>query len=282
MSMPVDVRTRRLTGHGGLQLIVDFAGDVRNPPVILVHGGGQTRHAWREAALALAGRGRYVAALDLRGHGDSEWSADANYTLSAHVGDLVSVIREMGPTPVLIGASMGGQVAMSTAAARPDLVRALVLVDVTPRVDREGRARIVGFMQARPDGFASLEEAAEAIAAYLLHRPRPRDLSGLQRNLRLREGRYYWHWDPRFLASYEPDADEGERRYSEAARRVRAPTLLVRGSRSELVTPECVQHFQKLIPHAEFVDVLDAAHMVAGDRNDAFNAAVIEFLDRMC
>jgi pimeloyl-ACP methyl ester carboxylesterase len=188
----------------------------------------------------------------------------------------------MPSAPAMIGASMGGQITMATAAAYPKAIRALVLVDVTPQVDRSGRARIIGFMQARPEGFAHLQEAADAIAAYLPQRPRPRDLSGLQRNLKLRaDGRYYWHWDPKMLASYEPDADEGERRYAAAAGAVRVPTLLLRGGKSELVTPDNVRHFQQLMPHAEFVDVMDAAHMIAGDSNDAFNTAVMEFLDRV-
>jgi pimeloyl-ACP methyl ester carboxylesterase len=219
--------------------------------------------------------------MDLRGHGDSEWSPTANYTLAAQVADALAVIRSMPSTPAVIGASMGGQITMTTAASRPEAVRALILVDVTPQVDRSGRARIIGFMQARPEGFADLEEAADAIAAYLPHRPRPRSLSGLRRNLKRRaDGRYYWHWDPKMLNSYEPDADEGERRYAKAASAVRAPTLLLRGGKSELVTPENVRHFQQLMPHAEFADVTDAAHMIAGDSNDAFNAAVIEFLNR--
>jgi pimeloyl-ACP methyl ester carboxylesterase len=202
--------------------------------------------------------------------------------MRAFVADLMSVIRRLNAAPVLVGASMGGQIAMTTAADNMAAVRALVLVDVTPQIDREGRARILGFMQSYPQGFASFEEAADAISEYLPHRPRPRDLSGLKRNLRLRDdGRDHWHWDQRVLATYEPDADEAEQRYSEAARRIRVPTLLLRGSQSEVVTMENVGHFQKLIPHAEFFDVQGAAHMLAGDRNDAFNAAVIEFLDRI-
>jgi pimeloyl-ACP methyl ester carboxylesterase len=276
------METRQIPGHEGLLLCIDFAGDARGRPVIMLHGGGQTRHAWHGAVLALALRGYYVAAMDLRGHGDSSWSPEADYTMRAQVGDVSAVMRQMPSPPVLIGASMGGQIAMSVGAAEPDSIRALVLVDVTPQIDRTGRSRIIGFMQSRPDGFLSLEEAADAIAKYLPHRARPSNLSGLQRNLKLRDdGRYHWHWDQRFLASYEPDADEGERRYTEAARKIRAPTLLLRGDRSEVVTCDNVRHFQKLIPHAEFADVQDAAHMIAGDRNDAFNVAVIEFLDRI-
>jgi pimeloyl-ACP methyl ester carboxylesterase len=275
------VRTRRVPGFNGVQLAIDFVGDEHGPPVILLHGGGQTRHAWGAAGHALAKRGYQAILVDSRGHGESDWSSALDYSINAYVADVMSVIRGLAATPVIIGASMGGQIAMMTAAEHPAAVRALVLVDVTPQVDRDGRARILAFMQSRPQGFTNLEEAAGAIAEYLPHRPRPTDLAGLKRNLRLREdGRYHWHWDQRFLATYEPDADEAERRYSEAARKIKAPALLLRGSRSEVVTLDNVRHFQKLIPHAEFADVRGAAHMIAGDRNDAFNSAVIAFLER--
>jgi pimeloyl-ACP methyl ester carboxylesterase len=275
------VRTGHVPGFGGVRLATDFVGDENGTPIILLHGGGQTRHAWGTAAHALAQRGYLAVLVDSRGHGDSDWSAALDYSMNAYVADVMSVIQGLAATPVIIGASMGGQIAMITAAEHPAALRALVLVDVTPQVDREGRARILAFMQSRPQGFTNLEEAADAIAEYLPHRPRPTDLAGLKRNLRLCEdGRYHWHWDQRFLLTYEPDVDEAERRYSEAARKIRAPTLLLRGSRSEVVTMDNVRHFQKLIPHAEFADVRGAAHMIAGDRNDAFNAAVIQFLER--
>lgn len=275
------VRTRRVPGSSGVQLAIDCVGDEHGPPVILLHGGGQTRYAWGAAGHALAQRGYQAILVDSRGHGDSDWSPTLDYSINAYVADVMSVIRGLAATPVIIGASMGGQIAMMTAAEHPAAVRALVLVDVTPQVDRDGRARILAFMQSRPQGFTNLEEAADAIAEYLPHRPRPTDLAGLKRNLRLREdGRYHWHWDQQFLATYEPDVEEAERRYSAAARKIKVPTLLLRGSKSEVVTLDNVRHFQKLIPHAEFADVRGAAHMIAGDRNDAFNSAVIAFLER--
>jgi pimeloyl-ACP methyl ester carboxylesterase len=280
--LKLPARTSRIPGYGGVHVAVDFVGEPGRPAVILLHGGGQTRHAWGTAAHALADRGYQALVLDSRGHGDSDWSPAVDYSMKAFVGDLMSIIQRLDAVPVLVGASMGGQIAMTAAADNMAAIRALVLVDVTPRIDREGRARILGFMQSHPHGFANFEEAADAISEYLPHRPRPRDLSGLKRYLRLRDdGRYHWHWDQRFLATYEPDADEAELRYTQAARRIRVPTLLLRGSQSEVVTMENVRHFQKLIPHAEFLDVQGAAHMLAGDRNDAFNTAVIEFLERI-
>ncbi len=274
--------TQTFAGFDGMMLASDVGGDARGEPVILLHGGGQTRHSWGKAALALSARDYYVVALDLRGHGESDWSHDSNYCIDAQVSDLRAVIRQMPKAPVLVGASMGGLISLVTAGECPEpAIRALILVDVTPQVDPVGRARIIGFMRERPDGFGSLEEAADAIADYLPHRPRPKNLSGLKRNLRRRaDGRWYWHWDPGFFDTFEPDPVAAAQRYTEAARHVRVPTLLVRGSKSELVTPENVQHFRASIPHAEYVDVADAAHMIAGDRNDAFNAAVLDFLRR--
>jgi len=279
---PSSLTAKRFAASGGVNLVGDVGGDPRGEPIILLHGGGQTRHSWGRAALELAARGYYVAAIDLRGHGDSDWAPDANYSIDAQVGDLRAVIGQMPSPPVLIGASMGGLISLTAAGeAREPAVRALVLVDVTPKVDPEGRSRIIGFMRDRPDGFESVEEAADAIAAYLPHRPRPKDLSGLHRNLRLRpDGRWYWHWDPRLFATFEPDPQAAVLRYTAAARNIGVPTLLVRGAKSELVTPESVTHLREAIPHAEYADVADAAHMIAGDRNDAFNAVVLEFLDR--
>jgi len=273
---------RTFTAYAGVNLVGNVGGDPRGQAIILLHGGGQTRHSWGKAAHELAAQGYYVAAIDLRGHGDSDWAPDANYSIDAQVGDLRAVIAQMPRPPVLIGASMGGLISLTAAGeAREPAVCALVLVDVTPKVDPEGRSRIIGFMRDRPDGFQSVEEAADAIAAYLPHRPRPKDLSGLHRNLRLRpDGRWYWHWDPRLFDTFEPDPEAAALRYTAAARNIRVPTLLVRGAKSELVTPENVAHLHETIPHAEYVDVLDAAHMIAGDRNDAFNAVVLEFLGR--
>jgi pimeloyl-ACP methyl ester carboxylesterase len=277
-----DLAVARFDASAGLVLTGDVGGDPNRQPVLLLHGGGQTRHSWGRAAVELAAQGYYVVALDLRGHGDSGWAADADYTLDAHIADIRAVIRRLHRPPALIGASMGGLIALSVAGEPPALpICCLVLVDVTPRVDAGGRARILEFMRERPDGFASVEEAADAIAVYLPHRPRPKDLSGLHRNLRLlADGRWHWHWDPRSFDTFEPDQEIAAQRYTAAARRVGAPTLLVRGSKSELVTPDSVRHFRESMPHAEYVDVADAAHMIAGDRNDAFNAVVLEFLGR--
>ena len=172
------------------------------------------------------------------------------------------------------------------------LYSALVLVDITPHFDVAGAQRIVQFMSGNPDGFATLDDAADAIAAYNPHRPRPKNVSGLAKVLREREdGRWVWLWDPAYVTS-KPGFDGGAERTMvehmertgtlmlEGARAVEAPKLLVRGGQSDLVTPESVKLFLDAVPDAEYVDVAGTGHMVAGDDNDAFTAAVSEFLVR--
>jgi pimeloyl-ACP methyl ester carboxylesterase len=221
-------------------------------------------------------------ALDARGHGESSWAPDSDYSLAAQTRDLVAVLAALPPRPALVGASMGGITALAALGAdRPPSASALVLVDVTPKVDMAGAERIAAFMRANPEGFASIEEAADAVARYNPHRPRPRDPSGLRRNLREVDGRLYWHWDPAFLGARRLEPEVYQAHLEAAARKIRLPTLLVRGALSDLVGEAEVAHFRALIPHAQYVDVAGAGHMVAGDRNDAFVDAIVRFLDRV-
>jgi pimeloyl-ACP methyl ester carboxylesterase len=252
--------------------------------VLLLHGGGQTRHAWGRTARRLAGAGWRTVALDQRGHGDSAWVESGAYGFPDFARDVEAVARQLaaeyGPKPVAIGASLGGMAAVLAQGAAP-VLGGLVLVDVVPRMDPRGVARVRGFMRARArEGFGSVEEAATAVSAYLPHRPRPASLDGLRKNLRLHaDGRWRWHWDPRFLdGPHAPDGDAIEPRALQAVRSLAIPALLVRGGSSELVTPEAAAEFRALAPHAEYADVAGARHMVAGDRNDVFGDAVLTFL----
>ena len=276
-------RTVELRGHDGLVLRGDAWGSPDARPVLLLHGGGQTRHSWSGTAQRLAEQGWYALSLDLRGHGESDWSPGGAYDLEDFVRDLAAVAGTLARAPAVVGASLGGMAALCAAGeAKSPLLSAVVLVDVTPRLEANGVTRIISFMTDRPEGFASLEEAADAVAAYRQHRARPSDLAGLAKNLRRGDdGRWRWHWDPKFISpdgrtrsSMTPD------RLLEAARGLRVPTLLVRGKQSDVVSLAGAAEFQAAVPHARFVDVSGAGHMVAGDRNDLFTDAVLEFLRR--
>lgn len=268
-------------GSGGVTLRGDAWGPDDGPPTLLLHGGGQTRHSWSGTGRTLGEAGRRAISLDLRGHGDSDWSPDGEYGIDPFVADLVEVARGFDRPPALVGASLGGITALlAEGEAEGTLASAVVLVDVTPRLEPEGVGRIIEFMTGRPEGYASVEEAADAVAAYRRHRSRPSDFSGLLKNLRQGEdGRWRWHWDPAFIS---PQRQTGHvhqpERLVAAARALRVPTLLVRGRQSDVVSREGADEFLSAAPHAHFVDVSGAGHMVAGDRNDAFTEAVVRFL----
>ncbi len=280
-------------GAAGNKLAADVFGE-KGSPVLLLHGGGQTRHAWGDTAERIARTGRVAYAIDQRGHGDSEWVADGAYDFSDFAADAKAVADELarrsGLRPVVIGASLGGIASLlaeggAERAGKGHVFSALVLVDITPRVDGEGVAKIHAFMRAHAqEGFASIEDAAGAVAEYLPHRPRPRSHDGLKKNLRLApDGRWRWHWDPRFLDGSRTVAAHREKLEASlvaAARRLEIPALLVRGGASELVQEAHAKEFLQLVPHADYVDVGEARHMVAGDRNDQFSAAILDFLAR--
>lgn len=269
----------------GLRLAADVIGEGATGSVILAHGGGQTRHSWASTAVRLADRGWKTVALDLRGHGDSDWDSNGDYQIVRFAEDLIAVAATLPDKPALIGASLGGMAGlMVETLVSPGTFSSLTLVDIVPRSDPSGVEKIMGFMGANMEhGFESLEAAADSIAAYLPHRPRPTDLSGLRKNLRLgKDGRYRWHWDPKFVSGMRRAPDEGPLKGLEALYpEIRIPVHLIRGRMSELVSLEAATEFIGTLRNGSFTDVADAGHMVAGDRNDIFLEAVIAFLDKL-
>lgn len=278
-----------LPGADGVRLRADAFGPPGGRSVLLLHGGGQTRHSWGSTGRLLGERGWRALSFDLRGHGESDWPADGDYRLDAFAADITSVAATLSAPPVLVGASLGGMSSLAAVADAPGLASGLVLVDVAPHIESAGAERIGDFMREHMEsGFATLEDAADAVAAYNPHRPRPTDLTGLQKNLRRRaDGRWVWHWDPRFISGSRGSPDETRAsimdpdRLEAAARGLRIPVLLVRGRVSDLLSEEGARRFLEVVPHAEFADVAGAGHMVAGDRNDLFNEAILSFLDRL-
>ena len=278
-----EFRLQRYVGAKGVKLAADVGGNAAAPSILLLHGGGQTRHSWGDAMRKLVARGYHVVNLDARGHGDSDWAPDGDYTLRTLAQDVMCVMETLPSRPALVGASMGGATSLYLVGNHAEPVAsALVLVDIVPLINLGGASKIREFMNAHQHGFATLEEAIDAVVAYNPHRPRPRDASGLMKNLRRRaDGRLYWHWDPRVIG--EPVGAEPPllvEPLTAAADRVRVPTLLVRGVHSDIVTDEGVADLKKRVPGVEVFDVAGAGHMVAGDKNDAFNEGVFDFLRR--
>lgn len=283
-------------GSGGIALTADHwkpSSDTGSSPdststILLLHGGGQTRHSWKKTGEVLARRGAEVFSLDSRGHGDSDWDPAADYSLHAMNADGLAVLDQIpaitgrtGPVTI-VGASMGGMAGIGISALAPSgAVDKLILVDVVPRFEKGGSRRIRDFMAGNVDGFDDLDAAATAIAEYLPHRKATGPTEGLKRNLRQREdGRWYWHWDPACLTPLGDDPDIRTERLEKQVVSLTIPIQLIRGQLSDVVSEESVRHFLELIPSAEFVELTGAGHTAAGDDNDAFTTAVIDFIGR--
>jgi len=272
---------QNFVGVGGVRLAADTLGQADAPPVILLHGGGQTRWSWGESVGRLAAEGFRVINVDLRGHGESDWAPGGDYAFESFTGDLRAIIAATGGRPFIVGASLGGLTALLTCGEPPFAdVAGLVLVDIAPRIASAGTDRVVGFMRATSKGFATLEEAATAIAEYLPHRTRPVRPEGLAKNLRQGDdGLYRWHWDPAFIQqrpNWSPQ--DFEARLMRATRAITAPILFVRGGNSDVLTAAIAQTLAAELPRAEFAEVAGAEHMLAGDENTAFTQAILPFL----
>lgn len=269
-------------GSGGVRLAGDSWGEPAGPLVVLQHGGGQTRHAWKGTGELLASAGYHVIAFDARGHGDSDWAPDGHYGQNAMVADLKCVLAAFaGRRPVLVGASLGGGTSLVAVGENQVDATALVMVDIAPRIELEGFDKIQAFMSLQPEGFHSLQDVADAINSYQPHRAHRTNLDGLAKNVRLNaDGTYRWHWDPRFFPT-RPQLAKRQLRLEACAANLTLPTLLVRGGLSDVLSEEGAQDFLRRCRHAEYVNVADAGHMVAGDRNDVFSKSVIEFLSRV-
>lgn len=279
----VDSELAQIRSRDGLNLVADRYGPADGQPVIFMHGGGQTRHSWGGTAMEMARRGCSAFTCDHRGHGDSDWSPEGAYAFEDNANDLRDWAAHMQRPPVVIGASLGGIAAMLALGHAPTVqARALVLVDIAPLMERTGTDRIISFMRENMEsGFARLEDAAAAVQAYTPERKRAVDLSSIRKNLRQRGDRWYWHWDPKCLKDgNDEDAEQLHQRLCEGVRQTTCPILLVRGRHSDVASEESAAHLLSLRPDAACVDVSGAGHMVAGDRNDIFTDAVLEFLDR--
>lgn len=283
--MRTSPQTTQYAGVDGIVLIADEwnrdSHSAELPTVLLLHGGGQNRFSWKSTGQILADRGFHVVALDTRGHGDSDRSPDADYALETLAADVLAVLDAIGRPVALVGASLGGLTAILAAdKVGPQQVHKLVLVDVVPRFEKSGSARIREFMFQHVDGFASLEEAADAVAAYLPYRRKPRSPEGLKRNLRWLDGRWYWHWDPALLSKPSDDPHLRTEKLEQAVITLPIPILLIRGKLSDVVSTAGVADFLAKVPAAEFVELGNAGHTAAGDDNDAFSAVVVDFVSR--
>lgn len=273
------VRRVEFTGFDGGAWVADVAGPAGAPTVLLMHGGGQTRHAWHGTVEALARAGWRAVALDLPGHGESAWSPRGDYHVDKLAREVASLCRGLGSPLAIVGASLGGMIGMALV-GRDDApqVAALALVDVGPWLESAGVDRIVNFMRAHPEGFASLDEAARHIAAYR-GRPVHAHPRGLGKNLKQNAaGRWVWHWDPRLMDDENHSHRNDPDFLARSLARYAGPVALIRGGRSDVISPAGAARVCEAFPQVRFYELAEAGHMVAGDANDVFTASLIDFL----
>lgn len=271
--------TVRLRGDG-LDLAADAYGPEDGPPVLFFHGGGQSRRSWSGAARTVGEAGYRGLTVDMRGHGESDWAADGDYILDAFARDVTAIVGGFDRPVSLVGASRGGQAALVGGSRWPGRVSMLFLADVAPRLRDAGVDDMRGFFWASAGGFASVEEAADALTEHLGVRRRS-DPSSLEKTMRRGvDGRLYWQWDPATVRPEFLNPPSETVALEDAARRMRDPVVLVRAELSSIVTEESVALFRELTPQLEVVLAKGAGHMVTGDHNDAFAITLLEFLAR--
>ena len=276
--------TERLTTPSGITVEYDLWGKIKRDAILLLHGGGQTRHSWNATAEKITQVDGCAITMDLRGHGDSDWAHGGDYELRDFSEDVAFLIETLEIQPSLVGASLGGLVGIYLEGRyRPGSISALVLVDIVPNINVLGAEKIKDFMlEHSKTGFSSLSEVSDILSEYNPHREKSSDLEGLKKNLRKRGEKWFWHWDPLFISS-ERGKENPDMRNPELLNKlcsnISVPILLVRGKLSDLVTEVQVGEFLERFPRASFADVSDAGHMVVGDKNDAFANEVIEFLN---
>jgi len=265
---------------GGLNLHYQEWGSPSAPPIIMLHGFGVSGHMFDEFAERMQDRFRLIA-LDQRGHGDSSWADDGNYTRQAFVDDLEGFREALGIERfILIGHSMGGLNSVAYTVQHPHRVRALVLVDVGPESAKEGVDNIVRFTRG-PDEL-DFDEFVEMAHRFNQRRSIENIRERMRHRLRQTEsGKYTWKFDRRFRQQ-----DSGLRIGSELSndeswqlfRDIAVPTLLVRGSESDVLTPDVAERAVREMQRCRLVIVSGAGHSVPGDNPDDFTQAVRDFL----
>ena len=247
---------------------------------LLLHGFAQTCHSWDFVSLSLCDRFN-ITALDQRGHGDSEWASDGDYSPEAYQRDIHAIVESLGlGDVVLIGLSMGGRNALTYAAQHPEKVKALVIVDAAPQSLPAGTDNIRRFVQ-QEDELASIDDFIARVQRYNPRRPAEQIRGSIIHNLkRLPSGKWTWKYD-KVLRSLdrrvgpEPELTLRLWGYAES---LKCPTLVVRGAESDVVALETAETMCHRIPNCRLATVEGAGHLVMGDNPAGFLGAISGFL----
>ncbi|HXJ81860.1 MAG TPA: alpha/beta hydrolase [Candidatus Methylomirabilis sp.] len=274
---PVD---RSIDAEGLRLHYLDWRNDAA-PPMLLLHGFSGHAHTWDTFARAMCDR-FHVLALDQRGHGDSDWAKDGAYRPDDHARDIRGLYERLGlRAAVVIGLSMGGRNAIAFTAAHPARVERLVIVDIGPDIDPKGAERVGRMAAEAPEAFGSVDEAVAYLRRYATLTSAAAEASlryRVEHGVKaLPDGRYTWKYD-RFLRDQRRKGAAPPVDLWPAARRITVPTLIVRGSESDIFSPETAKRMLELIPGSQFVEIPGAGHSVPAEAPEAFERAVRQFL----
>ena len=249
------------------------------PPILFLHGGGLNAHTWDLVCLGLRDE-RHCLALDQRGHGDSEWSPEMDYSTESHAADVEAFVDRLGLERfVLVGMSLGGANGLAWAGRHSERLAGLVLVDVGPETRAAGAQKIAAFTSdAKP--FESLDEVIERALAFNPRRDRDLLRLSLRHNLRQTpKGQWMWKYDQRHRGRVDPVAVERRRDLLwSAVSQVKCPTLVVRGAQSDVFHDEDAEKLAGALARGRWVRVPGAGHTVQGDNPAGLLAELRGFL----
>ena len=256
-------------------------GDPANPTLVMLHGVSQQAHSWDFVSLALS-PDYHVIALDQRGHGDTDWAADADYSIEAMQADIDGVIDALNLNDFnLMGHSMGGRNSFIWASRHPETLRSLTIVDTGPETQRRGQDRIREFREL-PNNLDSFQEFAERIKEYT-GRTEEQVLGALKYSIReMPDGKWAWKWDPETRNRGRAGSDPvwPTERLWECVKAVDCPSLVLRGSRSDIFAEETLAKMGQVMTDCTTETIKDAGHLVQGDNPADFIVAAQGLLSR--
>ncbi|ETX02938.1 MAG: hypothetical protein ETSY1_01885 [Candidatus Entotheonella factor] len=253
-------------------------GNLDKPKMLLLHGGAQGAHSWDFFSLAMRDH-LHIVALDQRGHGDSDWSEAGDYDTPFHVADIHAFTDAIGYDKfILMGLSMGGRNAYSFAAEHPEKIDRLIVVDVGPDVKAEGQAYIREFLEGT-ETFESFDWLVERVKRFNPRRPENQIRGSLINNLKqLEDGTWTWKHDRRRGIRRDRGGEMNEAAWAALAA-VQAPTLVVRGAESYILSEQTANKMLATVAHSQLAEVPNAGHLVQGDNPVGFEKVVREFLE---
>ena len=255
-------------------------GDPSNPSILMLHGNSQQSHSWDFVSLALSEQFHLIV-LDQRGHGDSDWAGDGDYSIEAQQKDIDGFVQAVGLDGfTLMGHSMGGRNSYVWASRHPGALKALIIVDTGPQTQRTGSNRIQQFKEL-PDELDSFDDFVQRVQEYT-GRTQEQVLGALKYSIRQRsDGKWTWKYDKIMRTPGARPPGWTSEQLWDCVGKIDCPTLVLRGDRSDIFADDTMHRMEQVIPDCTTVTISNAGHLVQGDNPAEFLVEVGKFLGRV-